>query len=202
MSNSDQCLLNLQLSANTAMDEVIARQRYFGRRWLQRLDPNETRHQFHPRTSDSDWYLKPLVADVRAELMWRGLLQDGDKQELYNRLLADNTLVLSMEGKYDIHKRRLAVMEAEKRRTMADIVPFKGFPAFPPEVLLLIWEFAFRVREDCRSAIAGKDPLPCFTSVSTTTSQTQWDSRCVKNQGMSPSKDIVLVSKHQMFMQI
>jgi hypothetical protein len=79
---------------------------------------------------------------MRAELMQRGLPQDSDKEELHDRVLADNTLVLSMEGKYEIHKRRLSVMEAEKRSTMADVVPIKRFSNFPPEVRLITWQFA------------------------------------------------------------
>jgi hypothetical protein len=120
------------------MDEVAAREDWFARRWPHQF---EFENPFHPRAWHSeDWYLKAPVADVRAELMRRGLPQHGCKQELHDRLIADNRLILTMEGKYELHKRRLAAMEAEQKKTIADIVTFQRFPHLPPEVRLIIWE--------------------------------------------------------------
>lgn len=122
---------------HVAMDEVAARENWFARRGPL---PFELENQFHPRAWHPAWYLKAPVADIRAELMRRGLPQHGCRQELHDRLIADNRLILSMKGKYDLHKRRLAAMEAEKKRTIADIVTFQRFPHLPPEVRLIVWE--------------------------------------------------------------
>lgn len=98
--------------------------------------PFEPENQFHLRAWHPAWHLKAPVAGIRAELMRRGLPQYGYKQEFHDRLIANNRLVLTMDGKYELHKRRLAVMEAQK----TEIVPFQQFPHLPPEVRLIIWE--------------------------------------------------------------
>ncbi|CZR58346.1 uncharacterized protein PAC_08238 [Phialocephala subalpina] len=90
---------------------------------------------------DRDFEWEATVPELRAELMRRGLPQDGLKQNLINRLTENNEWLSSLEGRRFKYKRNIIALEAEKRTTAAGIIPFDQFLDFPPEVRHLIWQF-------------------------------------------------------------
>jgi hypothetical protein len=160
----------------------------------------EPENQFHLRAWPSDWYLKASVAEVRAELMRRGLPQHGYKQELHDKLKADNELLSSIEGNTSStnadwqswkHKRRPQTLSLSNDSLTSHPKCDSSYGNAPSPVL-----------EYCQSAIIEMDLLPCFISVSTATNRIQWHSLCVENPDESRFKSIVFASEPQIFMQI
>ncbi|KUJ06946.1 uncharacterized protein LY89DRAFT_372847 [Mollisia scopiformis] len=96
-------------------------------------------NQFHPRNYGFKWP-DAETADIRAELMRRGLSQYGCREELCDRLRGDNEFVLSSEGRHDIYERKLAVIKDQE--AAANLVPFQRFSDLPTELRFKIWKLS------------------------------------------------------------
>ncbi|KUJ06462.1 uncharacterized protein LY89DRAFT_409294 [Mollisia scopiformis] len=88
------------------------------------------------------WHWGASGPKLRAELMRRGLAQDGSKIELKERIAANDKWGNTKEGRIAIYNRQLADLEAERRRTAPEIVPFERFKSLPKELRMIVWELA------------------------------------------------------------
>lgn len=77
-----------------------------------------------------------LTQDLRAELKRRGLKDVGDKERITKRLKRHNQWLLTPDGIYDVHLRKLKDVIQERQ------VSFNGFPKLPTEIRLMIWELS------------------------------------------------------------
>jgi 2EXR family/SAP domain len=87
---------------------------------------------FHRRTP---W----PVAQLRDELLRRGLPPDGTRAELVDRIKTHNDYVISPEGVRERYHRRLTIV---KEAAMEAIVPFPQFSRLPVEIRLMIWKYS------------------------------------------------------------
>jgi hypothetical protein len=78
-------------------------------------------------------------AQLRDELLRRGLPPDGTEAELVDRIKTHNDHAISPEGVRERYHRRLTIV---KEAAMEAIVPFPQFLRLPVEIRLMIWKYS------------------------------------------------------------
>ena len=94
-------------------------------------------NHFHDRRPR--WHRSQTVAQLRVELLRRGLPSDGTRAELVARIKTHNLHIINPEGVRERYRRRLTIV---KEVEMEAIVPFPQFQLLPVEVRLMIWEYS------------------------------------------------------------